>query len=316
MGVVIQGGTMAGGVTPACNNCGIFLCWDLDEDEYREAQAFWDAWICEHCNGGVRISLQTWLAQHTPAVGTTTLMSRPTPKENTMSIKTTPAICGASGDHPGVGAPGCTKLPDHVGNHGLAEGEAADTNDIFAAASDAIDTEQAARRPAFRGRKEIAEREAARLDQIDRLKRSVVDKDPNPLVPGEKFTGGDMFDGFYAGMIVGLDSDYVAVWSKLAGRVAILPTHRLEGIPKIGTIVAIHGWGSRAVLRRCVVLTADYGWLDAFDDFIVAFQRSDRDWRMSIAMEGVGGDIFALDARGKVASWYPELVAYNKRMAR
>jgi hypothetical protein len=49
-------------------------------------------------------------------------------------------------------------------------------------------------------------------------------------------------------------------------------------------------------------------------DFIVAFQRLDRNYRMSLANDdGLWGDIFALDARGEVASWYRDLVAYKNR---
>lgn len=60
MGVHVHNGTMPGAVTPICNCCGIALCWDVDEDEYENAQAFWDAWVCKECNGGTSLSLQAW----------------------------------------------------------------------------------------------------------------------------------------------------------------------------------------------------------------------------------------------------------------
>jgi len=63
MAVVVCLRTMAGGVTPACDDCGIFLCWDLAEEEYLEDKAFWDAWKCEDCNGG-RMSLRAWRERH------------------------------------------------------------------------------------------------------------------------------------------------------------------------------------------------------------------------------------------------------------
>ena len=51
MAVGKHGGTMPEAVTPICNDCNIFLCWDIGEDEYQQDKAFWDAWKCEHCNG-------------------------------------------------------------------------------------------------------------------------------------------------------------------------------------------------------------------------------------------------------------------------
>ena len=52
MGVVVNQGTLPGGVTPVCNACGVSLCWDISEGEYAEDRAFWDAWRCRDCNGG------------------------------------------------------------------------------------------------------------------------------------------------------------------------------------------------------------------------------------------------------------------------
>ena len=62
MGVVVGPGTIPGGRTPICNCCGSALCWDICEQDYREAKAFWDEWICESCNGGVPMSLKRWKA--------------------------------------------------------------------------------------------------------------------------------------------------------------------------------------------------------------------------------------------------------------
>ena len=43
--------------------CGIHLCWDLSEEEYIEAKAFWDAWECEECRPGAKGSLNRWKAE-------------------------------------------------------------------------------------------------------------------------------------------------------------------------------------------------------------------------------------------------------------
>jgi hypothetical protein len=53
MGVHVNRGTMPGGVTPICNGCNVSLCWDIAIDEYDDERAFWDAWECKECNGGV-----------------------------------------------------------------------------------------------------------------------------------------------------------------------------------------------------------------------------------------------------------------------
>lgn len=51
MGVHVGLGTMPGGLTPICEDCGVCLCWDISEEEYLRNKAFWDAWCCEECNG-------------------------------------------------------------------------------------------------------------------------------------------------------------------------------------------------------------------------------------------------------------------------
>lgn len=45
-----------GGYTPICNSCGISLCWDISEYDYEESQEFWDDWICQDCNNGIRMT--------------------------------------------------------------------------------------------------------------------------------------------------------------------------------------------------------------------------------------------------------------------
>lgn len=53
MGAYVTKGTIDGGLTPVCNDCGIHLCWDISDEEYAENPRFWDEWICQECNGGV-----------------------------------------------------------------------------------------------------------------------------------------------------------------------------------------------------------------------------------------------------------------------
>lgn len=38
-----------GFLTPACNACGIFLCWDITPEEYTARKEYWDDWECEEC---------------------------------------------------------------------------------------------------------------------------------------------------------------------------------------------------------------------------------------------------------------------------
>jgi len=58
--------TMPGGVTPHCNDCGVALYWDVDDEEYIHAKQFWDDWTCKECNGGISLSLTEWKLQQLP----------------------------------------------------------------------------------------------------------------------------------------------------------------------------------------------------------------------------------------------------------
>lgn len=60
MGVSIYNATMPGAVTPTCDQCGVRLCWDISDEQYQFEKLFWDAWVCEDCNGGVPMSLNAW----------------------------------------------------------------------------------------------------------------------------------------------------------------------------------------------------------------------------------------------------------------
>ncbi len=65
MGVTVTNGTLDGGMTPACNSCGVHLCWDISEEEYNETKAFWDDWECEDCRPGAKGSLKRWKTEKT-----------------------------------------------------------------------------------------------------------------------------------------------------------------------------------------------------------------------------------------------------------
>lgn len=56
MGVHVHPGTMDEGLTPICNECMIALCWDISLIEYNENKDFWDAWVCQDCNGGQKFN--------------------------------------------------------------------------------------------------------------------------------------------------------------------------------------------------------------------------------------------------------------------
>lgn len=60
MGVVRLPSTMVGCVTPICEECGIHLCYDIDNDEYQLDKAFWDKWRCKECNESYRGQLKIW----------------------------------------------------------------------------------------------------------------------------------------------------------------------------------------------------------------------------------------------------------------
>lgn len=52
-----------------CNACGIALCWDISTVDYRADKVFWDAWICQECNGGTPLSLKAFQQEQQPLTG-------------------------------------------------------------------------------------------------------------------------------------------------------------------------------------------------------------------------------------------------------
>jgi hypothetical protein len=51
---------MEGALTPICESCGISLCWDIEEKEALSNEDFWNQWVCQDCNDGIRMSLVDW----------------------------------------------------------------------------------------------------------------------------------------------------------------------------------------------------------------------------------------------------------------
>ncbi len=41
---------LIGEIQPCCNDCGVGLCWSIDEIEYLKWKGFWDSWTCRDCN--------------------------------------------------------------------------------------------------------------------------------------------------------------------------------------------------------------------------------------------------------------------------
>ena len=64
MGLHTHRGTMQGALTPICESCGVSLCWDIEESEAIEYEEFWNQWVCQDCNGGVRMSLEKWKTEN------------------------------------------------------------------------------------------------------------------------------------------------------------------------------------------------------------------------------------------------------------
>ena len=58
-----------GGYTPVCNDCGVHLCWGISTYEYEEEKRFWDSWICQDCNGGVKFSKAYYEANKSSLAG-------------------------------------------------------------------------------------------------------------------------------------------------------------------------------------------------------------------------------------------------------
>ena len=49
MGVTTVNSTLPDGFTPICTECGVHADFDISEEDYYEAKAYWDAWLCDVC---------------------------------------------------------------------------------------------------------------------------------------------------------------------------------------------------------------------------------------------------------------------------
>jgi len=55
-----------GEVQPQCSECGICLCWSIDEMEYLQWKGFWDDWTCRDCNPNYKGAYEKYQLTHKP----------------------------------------------------------------------------------------------------------------------------------------------------------------------------------------------------------------------------------------------------------
>ena len=53
-----------GEIIPQCDECGVRLCWGIDEIEYQECKRFWDQWRCRDCNPNYKNAYQSYKQQY------------------------------------------------------------------------------------------------------------------------------------------------------------------------------------------------------------------------------------------------------------
>ena len=63
MGVLLKD---FGEVQPICNDCGVALCWSVDEFEYLQWKDFWDNWTCKDCNINYKEAFKNYKLTHKP----------------------------------------------------------------------------------------------------------------------------------------------------------------------------------------------------------------------------------------------------------
>jgi hypothetical protein len=151
--------------------------------------------------------------------------------------------------------------------------------------------------------------EDQRLADIAKLSSEIAHLDPDPLMPAERYYGGDGFEGCYSGMVVAATDTHVALWSRRAGRVAILPISGLPSAPAPGTVCCARAWYRS--LRAIVAITPEYDWLDAWDDFACALQGMGRS--LTFVEHGLRSDMFVLNEHGRVRGEYRDIHAMNMR---
>jgi len=47
--------------TPICEDCGIQLCWSIEEEVYNQQSEFWNQWKCKDCNPNYSGALKNFL---------------------------------------------------------------------------------------------------------------------------------------------------------------------------------------------------------------------------------------------------------------
>jgi hypothetical protein len=55
-----------GEVQPQCSDCGVALCWSIDEIEYLKYKSFWDKWCCRDCNPNYMGAYEKYKIEHKP----------------------------------------------------------------------------------------------------------------------------------------------------------------------------------------------------------------------------------------------------------
>jgi hypothetical protein len=55
-----------GHITPQCSDCGVCLCWGIDEIEYLKWKGFWDNWTCRDCNPNYKGAYQEYQNKNKP----------------------------------------------------------------------------------------------------------------------------------------------------------------------------------------------------------------------------------------------------------
>lgn len=161
----------------------------------------------------------------------------------------------------------------------------------------------------FRTRADHDAEEASRLADIAALRTDVAHLDADPLQPAERYYGGDAFEGCFTGKVVAVTAAHVALWSRSASRVAILPLSGLSTAPALGSVCCARAWYRS--LRAVIAITPKYDWLDAWDDFACALQAMGRS--LTLVEHGLRSDMFVLNEHGHVRGEYRDIHAMNMR---
>lgn len=161
----------------------------------------------------------------------------------------------------------------------------------------------------FRTHAESEAIEELRLADIATLRSDVAHLDPDPLMPAERYHSGNGFEGCYTGKVVAASDAHVALWSRRAGRVVIIPIGGLPSAPALGTVCCARAWYRS--LRAIIAITPEYDWLDAWDDFACALQSMGRS--LTLLEHSLRSDMFVLNEHGTVRGEYRDIHAMNMR---